>query len=458
MTTRTAKVISRSLIAVTIVAFVAGLALSVSLAGRQEPGRIVVVGDPSVGDGPQVLTDLRAAAARGDDLFGDATVGLTVVGFAISLAWLVTGSLIVSRQPKNTSGWIFVAVGTVLGLFSLPSALVITGVKVDPGSVPFVGAWAVFGDNALFVAGLLPLLFLLFPDGRPPTPRWRIVEYALFAGLAMGVVSYVVTPGPLNNYVNAGILYENPLGVASLGQVAPVVAGVAGVVAIFASFSTIFAVRGRFKRSTGEARQQLRWLVLVATIVGILFLLEVLGLISNTNIPLFPIGLVVMALTVAFGIPASYLIAIYRYRLYDFDLVVKKAVVFAVMVGAVIALYLLVVLVVPLVLVGSGGSSLSTGAVLIGIVIGLLVFPVRTRAKRFADGSCTGDGPPRTRYSPRSPAGSARRTPPTMCCHAWPRSWPRAWGRTRPGSGYGWAEPCVPTPPGRPTRTRSSPS
>ena len=70
-----------------------------------------------------------------------------------------------------------------------------------------------------------------------------------------------------------------------------------------------------------------------------------------------------MALTVAFGVPASYLIAIYRYGLYDFDVVVKKAVVFAVMVGAVIALYLLVALVVPLVLVGSGGSSLSTGAV-----------------------------------------------------------------------------------------------
>jgi signal transduction histidine kinase len=384
VTTRTAKVISRSLIAVTIVAFVAGLVLSVSLAGRQEPGRIVIVGDPSVGDGPQVLTDLRASAAAGDDLFGDATVGLTFIGFAISLVWLVTGSLIVSRQPKNTSGWIFVAVGTVLGLFGLPSALVITGVKVDPGSVPFVGAWAVFGDNAAFVVGLLPLLFLLFPDGHPPTPRWRIAEVALFAGLAVGVVGYVVTPGPLNNYVNAGILYENPLGVASLDQIAPVVAGIAGFVAIFASFSTIFAVRGRFKRSTGEARQQLRWLVLVATIVGVLFVLEILGNVVRTDFPLFPVGLALMALTVAIGVPASYLIAIYRYRLYDFDVVVKKAVVFAVMVGAVIALYLLIALLVPLVLVGAGGS-LQTGAVLIGIVIGLLVSPVRTRAKRFAD-------------------------------------------------------------------------
>jgi signal transduction histidine kinase len=384
MTARTAKIISRTLIAITVVALVAGVALSISMAGHQVPGRIVVVGDPSVGDGPAVLAQLRDLVASGDELLGDSTITLTVIGFAISIVWLVTGSLIVSRQPRNTSGWIFITVGAVLGLFGLPTALVIKGVEVDPGSIPFVGAWAVFGDNALFVVGLLPLLFLLFPDGRPPTPRWRIVEYALFAGLAVGVVGYVVTPGPLNNYVNAGILYENPLGVASLGQIAPVVAGIAGFVAIFASFSTIFAVRGRFKRSTSEAREQLRWLVLVATIVGILFVLQVLGTVLSTNFPLDPIGLALMALTVAIGVPASYLIAIYRYRLYDFDLVVKKAVVFAVMVGAVVALYLLVALLIPLLLVGSGGS-LETGAVVIGIVIGLLVFPVRSRAKRFAD-------------------------------------------------------------------------
>jgi len=388
MTTRTAKIVSRALIVVSVVASVTGLALSVSLAGRQEPGRIVVVGVPSAPDGPTVLADLRVQAAEGQDLFGDSTITLDLITLVISLVWLTTGSLIVSRQPGNTSGWIFVAVGVVVGLSALPQALVIKGVEVDPGSVPFVGAWAVLGDNAAFVIGLLPLLFLLFPDGRPPTPRWRIAEYALFAGLAVGIAGYVVTPGPLNNYVNAGILYENPLGIASLSGLAPAVAGIAGFVAIFAAFSTIPAVRGRFKRSTGEERQQLRWLVLVATIVGILFVLLVLGTVlefSSIVFPVFTIGLTLMALTVALGIPAAYLIAIFRYGLYDLDLVVKKAVVFAVMVGAVIALYLFVVLLVPLVLVGGGGSSLPLGAVAVGIAIGLLVFPVRTRAKRFAD-------------------------------------------------------------------------
>ena len=100
--------------------------------------------------------------------------------------------------------------------------------------------------------------------------------------------------------------------------------------------------------------------MLVATIVGILFLFQIFGstlLASIVGLPtLFPIGLALMALTVAIGVPASYLIAIYRYRLYDLDLVVKKAVVFAVMVGVVIALYLLVAV------VGARSSSDRAGA------------------------------------------------------------------------------------------------
>jgi len=389
MSPRAAKLVSRGLIVLAAAGFLTSVVLSSTVGHRQAPGQIVVVGDPTVGDGADVLAELQERRDRGDQFTASVPPLVAIVFGAVAAMWLVTGSLIVSRQPRNTSGWLFTATGTVVALTLLPQALVVKGLKVDPGSVPFLGAWAVFGDNVFFIIALIPLLFLLFPDGRPPTPRWRIAEYALFGGLAVAVLAYVVTPGPLNNYIDFGVLYQNPLGITALSGTAGLVSGLAGLVVILASLSTVVAVRGRFKRATGEERQQLRWLVAVATVAGVMFLfnflvLQILFALVKGLPDIFIPGLLALVLTIALGVPGSYLIAIYRYRLYDLDLVVKKTVVFALMVAAVVALYLLVAVVVPLVIVGKGGN-LQVGAVVLGVAIGLLVFPVRARAQRLAD-------------------------------------------------------------------------
>jgi signal transduction histidine kinase len=389
MSPRAAKLVSRGLIVLAATGFLASVVLSSTLSHRQTPGRIVVVGDPTVGDGGDVLVELQERRDRGDEFTASVPPLAAIVFGAVAAMWLVTGSLIVSRQPRNTSGWLFTATGTVVALTLLPQALVVKGLKVDPGSVPFLGAWAVFGDNVLFIVGLVPLLFLLFPDGRPPTPRWRIAEYALFGGLAVAVLAYLVTPGPLNNYIDYGVLYQNPLGITALSGTAGLVSGIAGLVVILASLSTVVAVRGRFKRAVGEERQQLRWLVAVATVAGVLFVLnflvlQILFAVVKGLPDIFIYGLLSLVLTIGLGVPGAYLIAIYRYRLYDLDLVVKKTVVFALMVAAVVALYLLVAVVVPLLIVGKGGN-LQVGAVVLGVAIGLLVFPVRARAQRLAD-------------------------------------------------------------------------
>ena len=64
-----------------------------------------------------------------------------------------------------------------------------------------VGAWAIAGEYAVYPIVLLPLLWLLFPDGQPPSPRWRWAVRGFLVAVGIALAAYVVTPGPLNNFV-----------------------------------------------------------------------------------------------------------------------------------------------------------------------------------------------------------------------------------------------------------------
>ena len=391
MSPSTAKRLSRTIIGVALAMSAISLIVGTAAFKHQEPGRIVIVGDALVGDGRAVQRDLIERQNDGETFEVGTDDTLAVIALVVGLLWMVTGSLIVSRQPRNTAGWIFLAIGVALPVGSLAGTLVVTGVKTHPGSVPLVGLWAVINEYIFLPVVLLPMLFLLFPDGRPPTPRWRWAERALFAGFAIAVVGFALSPGPLNNLVDSGILYANPIGIPGFAGVSSAMTAVGVVICLVAGFSTIFAVRGRFKRSTGEERQQLRWLVFVATAAGAMFVTLIVSQLltgdsadASGGLPIFLILLALMAAVVAFGVPGAYLVAIFRYGLWDLDVVVRKTVMFTLVAAAVTALYVIVVVAIPAAVVGFG-SGIDTPAVLIGLAIGMLIAPIRTRARRLAD-------------------------------------------------------------------------
>jgi signal transduction histidine kinase len=383
-----AKTVSRGIIGVAFAMIAISLVVGVTSFKHQGSGQIFIVGDATVGDGPQVHQTLIERQADGDT-FAVGGVNLQVViALVVGLLWMITGSLIVSRQPRNTAGWIFLAIGFALPLGSLAFTLAEAGVKTSAGSVPLVGVWAVLAEYSFLPVILLPLLFLLFPDGRPPTPRWRWAEWGLFGGFTIAIVSFALSPGPLNNLVDSGILYANPIGIPALKGVLGAMTVVGVVISLIAGFSTVVAVRGRFKRSTGEEHQQLRWLVFVATTAGILFLAIVgTGLFlagrahdqPTGDFPTIPVGLGLLAAVIAFGVPGAYLIAILRYRLYDLDVVIRKTVV----VGA-MALFIALVYAT---IVGLGSQLFNSSALSFAaaVVLALAFQPVRDRARRLAD-------------------------------------------------------------------------
>ena len=390
MTTRSATIVSRAI----LVAVVAALAVQVTLdlvgGDRLSGPEIVVVGDPRAPGMAAVRSDLKADLAHGAEL-GSAEILGGVVVAALAMAWGITGSLVVSRQPRNAAGWLFCVGAATVALSGFASAYTIYSVRLASAPLPGQDPAALVGEYSFIVGALIPLLVLLFPDGKPPSPRWRWATRVLLAGTGIAAIAYALTPGPLNNFVSYGILYANPFGIDAFTEGRPanalVIIGVLMIVG--ASLATVVAVWQRFRRARGEERQQMRWLVAVATVAGagttgILLLFPVVDLLGvdegGMGDVLFGILFLPTMLAIFVGIPAAYLIAIFKHGLWDLDVVIKKA-----LVAAVLTLLLVGVGLATMGIFGrpalSGGNRLG---VAIGAIAGLLLWPLALVARRIA--------------------------------------------------------------------------
>ena len=392
MSPRLARVIAGSIVILSLVSVAVSIPVSLAARSRIQPGEIVIVGDPSTPRMQETLAEVEEERRRGDPL--EASSGQYNPGFAVLLVliliWLGVGFLIVSRQPTNWAGWLFLFTGAPFPLLTLWQALVIYGVKADPGSIPFIGVWATLGEYSLYPITFIPLLFLLYPDGHLPSPRWRWAAAGLVGGTAVAIVGFLLRPGPLNNWIADGILYENPVGIDAFADIGPLIITIGTVVALVSALSTVFAVRLRFKRSTGEERQQMRWLAFVASLAGTFFALQwIVGLgaellARDADAPVFEVFLALTAFTIVLGVPAAYLIAIFRHGLWDLDLVVKKTLQYGIVVVGLTAGIGVVLLVVPVVFVGIGGDTI-VPAIAIGTVLAAVFLLVRPRAQRLAN-------------------------------------------------------------------------
>jgi hypothetical protein len=301
------------------------------------------------------------------------------VGVAL-LAFPLVGALIVSRDRHNSVGWLFCAVGVPFALAGLAHSWGAYTLFEEPGALPAgdVAAWLA---SWLFVPPLFAvpsLLFLLFPDGRPPSPRWRPVVWAVVVAVPAVGVGSALTPGKLTEPPFRGI--ENPAGIEGTGAAFEVIA-IAGFITLF--FTILFgaaAIVVRFRRATGEERLQLKWFATA----GALFALACIASIAPFSpVPADTTGQALILLTFA-GIPVAAGVAILRYRLYDIDLVINRTLVYGGLTATLAGAYLGTVLLLQLALsplteqsdLAVAGSTLAVAA---------LFRPARARIQRFVD-------------------------------------------------------------------------
>ena len=217
------------------------------------------------------------------------------------------------------------------------------------------------------------LLFLLFPAGRLPSRRWRPLVWLIGAVTLAYVLATALNPGPL--YYLPGV--DNPLGVEGADAVLGAIVDGAGTVAIVTILAAVASLVARFRRSRGQERQQLKWLVYAA---ALLFLsAPVQPLLSELEVAGVAISDMVFGALIAL-IPIAVGIAILRHRLYDIDLVIRRTLVYATLTATLGAAYLGSVLLIGLA-VGRSGFAVAVST----LAVAALFRPALSRIQAVVD-------------------------------------------------------------------------
>ena len=222
------------------------------------------------------------------------------------------GVVLALRQPRNRIGWIMLGCIIVLGLGGIAARYAVLDYRLGHHGLPLAPVAVVMGNSAQVLALLaVPVIILLFPDGKLPGPRWRwlLGAYAGFGACAMALT----VASPIAEVADHDIRIDSSGNLTgSSGLLAGLPAWV-GAVVVVGLAGTALPTVGRhvlgWRQATGERRQQLKWLafgaaVSAAWLLGMLFF----------SLPVVGIA----------AVPVSMGIAILKYRLYDIDRIISR--------------------------------------------------------------------------------------------------------------------------------------
>jgi hypothetical protein len=292
--------------------------------------------------------------------------------------FIVVGLLLAWRKPGNPLGWIILSASVFFMLSGDASYYTVADYRLHHGGLPLGWLALLAQPGWAPTIVLLGLTFLLFPDGRPPSARWRWVLWA-YAGIGLLWIAgtVVITVGAIighHTQVDSGgnLLLLSGINPASgWWNVLQIVFFPLLALCWLASLAGQMA---SWRRSSGERRQQLKWLMTgsAGVLVGI-----GISLTTSGGSPI----LSVIALAGLFAFPVCIGVAVLKYRLFDIDRIISRTLAYAIITGLLIGVYAGVVLLATRVLPFSGPVAVAVAT----LAAAALFNPLRRRVQKLVD-------------------------------------------------------------------------
>lgn len=295
------------------------------------------------------------------------TTGSDLIDWLVGLALIVLGfvaALIIRRRPGHRIGTVMAWGAIVGGLNVFADGYRSSGLN-DPSDFRLMSValgsaswYAVF----YIMLGLFPLLF---PTGRPPTPRWRWVGWLGGAAVTIAIFQAIFQQTICLSSGNNSCVLElaNPIGITGVRNAdSSGPAGAALVLVLVTAVAAMVSAFVRFSRSSGPERQQLKWM---APLALLWFIDLTLGSLTEDSVPAFWdvfSGLLWLALPIVVGV------SILRYRLYEIDRILSRTITYTLVTLVAAAVYAVPVVALPSMVGGSSdlivaGATLAAAAV-----------------------------------------------------------------------------------------------
>ena len=310
----------------------------------------------------------------------NASGGSSPVWFSAALG--VVGFVVASRRPRNPLGWIMLAAAAVSSLSQDASFYMVADYRIRHGGLP-LGWVAVLAQPGWAVSIVLTgLAVLLFPDGRPPSSRWRWVLWLYLAAATLYLVgALIASAGAIAGHdinVDASgnlLVLSHPAGPSAWWGV---VEGVFLPVLALCWLGSVVGQVASYRRSSGVRRLQLKWLLAgsATALIGIPLTVYLSGLRGLPGLAADITGAVALL-----AIPVCMGVAILRYRLFDINRIISRTLAYAIVTGLLVGVYAGIVLLATRVVsvnepVAVAGSTLAVAA---------LFNPLRRRVQRAVD-------------------------------------------------------------------------
>jgi hypothetical protein len=297
------------------------------------------------------------------------------VPFVLAIVSAVTvGAVLASRRPRNPVGWLLVTLGLSLSATALAAGYAAYGLLARPGALPAARYAALYDDSSFIVwPACIGFVLLLTPTGSLPSRRWKWWARIAAASPVLALLAAAFRSVPLEPPYQS---FVSPLAVRALAGPLLLASFVAIVVTQLAIPVAAASVVVRFRRAQGVERQQLRWVVFAAGLSAAAALVVVVGMV--TGIPALYIWSAAVYVAI---LPAAIGAAILRYRLYDLDRIISRALAYGLLTVLLGGGYAIVVLGLGQLL--GQDSSLAVAAAT--LVVAAVFQPARRRIQQTVD-------------------------------------------------------------------------